>query len=99
MEFYDDYPTIHKVKLYRPMNEKGEDIIDDFEVLGATLGIGFVQCALSDNMNGKTNVKLFEEEEERTRPPILFLLGLDGQLYIYYMFHDEYKDISCIQKP
>ena len=81
------------------MYEKGEDIIDDFEVLGATLGIGFVQCALSDNMNGKTHVKLFEEEEERTRPPILFLLGLDGQLYIYYMFHDEYKDISCIQKP
>ena len=84
--------------ILRPKNAQGNDLMDATECLGTTLGSFMIESALVPEMSQKVEVSLFGEDEQRPYPAILGIYGLDGNLYTYYVYHEDQELFKPVKK-
>ena len=82
----------------RPKSPDGNDLFEATECLGSTLGSFMIESVLVPKMAEKVEVSLFGEEEQRPYPAILGIYGLDGNLYTYYVYHEDQPPFKPIKK-
>ena len=74
--------------------------MEDYEIMGATLGTGYIQTKLVPEMGEENHqVKLFDEEETWMHPPFYFVYGLNGIMKTYYFYHYGFQRTSLINEP
>lgn len=71
-----------------PYDEQFNQIIDDEDCLGTSLGIAIVMVKLNETMEKKITQDFGDGGEAWAHPPFLALYGIDGHLYTYKIFQD-----------